>query len=889
MPITPIRKPSHLAWLIPLIFTVTACNPGSDSTPSDGNEGEDEDTVPPANDFTLISVNDQLWRTDAEGNAEVVSYLDTSSDGSAFPYDVETVLLNQQAFFAAWDGVHGTELWRFDGDDPVMVRDINPGSLSSHPDNLVTMDSTLYFLAATRGSGQELWRSDGTEDGTWQVKEFRYGFEDGIPSPSHSDSQVMVAADQQLYFLVESDADTLALWRSDGTYDGTHWVVDLNPERKHRLIPHGNDLYLLAFAYSDVTLQHIDGETHQPTQLKDFTGTDGSTIATAFVNDQLYLLLDKYVSQLWRSDGTSAGTTLQLESGVRCGSERTIPVLGDALFFVRKNEDDRCELLRTDGTPESSEPLKEVSSDNNVPYSIGPTVTLGSALYFILERYDTGHQLWKTNGTLEGTVVIEGITGNLADASLTGLHKVGSALYLTAIIDGGSGELWRTDGSIGGANRVASLDDSYPGLRHNDVFALGQNLYFVANGTSEGAELWTSDGTETGTQLASNINQTHPASWPTVALSGYRETTTRLNGVDYFTAEDSVHGRALWRSNGTEAGTQRVKDVFGDWERKGIQDLTTLGSTVYFRVDGGYDSQLWRSDGTESGTVPILSAEGEALYYVDNLTVLNDLLFFEAQLDDEFYSRLWRSDGTQDGTYPLTGAGSLADVTVVAPSFMVHDSTLYFEASESVHGSELWRSDGTETGTYLVKDIYNGEYENYVVPLGVLGSHLYFSAREELYGDELWRTDGTAEGTHRVKDINPGSNGSSPEDFTVLGSVAYFIVYLDGYRLWRTDGTEAGTYQVTDITSSDGGIAAFKEHIYFTGNTTEHGTELWKTDGTVDGAELLIDVIQGPEGGDPDNLTVIGNRLYFIAEPKYGSGYSTWVSDGTQEGTRLVE
>ncbi len=888
MLLTPIRKPRHLAWLIPLIFTVTACTPSNDANPSAGNEGKDEDTVPPANDFTLISVNDQLWRTDAEGNAEVVSYINASSDGSAFPHDVETVLLNQQAFFAASDGVHGMELWRFDGGDPVMVRDINPRSLSSYPDNLVTMDSTLYFLSATRDTGQELWRSDGTEDGTWQVREFRSGFEDGIPSPSHSGSQVMVAAEQQLYFLVESDADTLALWSSDGTYDGSHWVMDLNPERKHRLIPYGNDLYLLEFAYSDVTLQHIDGATHQPTQLEDFIGTDGSRIATAFVNHQLYLLLDKYVSQLWRSDGTSVGTTLQLETGVRCGSERTMPVLGDSLFFVRKNEDDRCELVRTDGTPESIEPLKEISPDSNVAYSIGPRVTLGSTLYFVVERYGTGHQLWKTNGTPEGTVVIEGITGDLADASLTGLHKVGSALYLTALIDEGSGELWRTDGSVGGANRVASLDDSYLGLRHNDVFALGQSLYFVANGTSEGAELWTSDGTEAGTQLVSNINQTHPPSWPGVALSGYREATTRLDGVDYFSAFDSVNGQSLWRSDGTEAGTLRLKAIAWDQADEGIQDLTTLGSTVYFRVDGGYDSQLWRSDGTESGTVPILSAEGEALYDVDNLTVLNDLLFFEAP-DDEFYSHLWRSDGTQDGTYPLTGVGSLADVTVEAPSFMVHDSTLYFEASEPVHGSELWRSDGTVTGTYQVKDIYNGEDDNYVTPLGVLGTHLYFGARDEQFGEELWRTDGTAEGTHRVKDINPGSNGSYPEDFTVLGSVAYFIVYLDGYRLWRTDGTEAGTFQVTDITSSDGGIAAFKEYIYFTGETPEHGAELWKTDGTVNGAELLVDVHQGPDWGSPDNLTVIGNRLYFIAEPKYGSGYSTWVSDGTREGTRLME
>jgi len=886
---TPIRTTGHLTWLIPAVLTVTACTTASDPNPAGGNGDKDEGTVPTTNDFTLISVNDQLWRTDADGNAEVVAYLNNSTDGNAFHNEVETVLLNQYTFFAASDGIHGTELWRFDGSDPVMVKDINPGSPHSYPSDLVTLESTLYFLAFTADTGQELWRSDGTEDGTWLVKEFRPGIEDGFPNSFHSNNQIVVAAEQQLYLLVESDADTLSLWSSDGTSDGTQWVMDLNRYHEHRLIPNGNDLYLLELTDNDVTLRYIDGETHQPIHLGDTYTTDDSTVATAFINGQLHLLVGKDRSQLWRSDGTAEGTTLQFDNGVRCGTEPSIPVLGDALFVVRELEDNSCELIRTDGTPEGSETLKDISPDNSLSYSIGPTATLGSTLYFIVERSGTGHQLWKTDGTPEGTVVIEDTTGDLANATLTSLHTLGNMLYFAARIDAGSAEWWRTDGSMGGATRVASVDDSYLGRRNNDVFTLGQKLHFVAKDATKGTELWTSDGTETGTRMVSNINQAHPASWPSVALSDYRRTTTHLDGEDYFTAYDNENGWSLWRSDRTKAGTHRVKAIASHPSKDGIQDLTTLDSTVYFRVDGGYQSQLWRSDGTESGTVPILSAEGDALYEVDNLTASNGLLFFEA-LDKEFNSRLWRSDGTQTGTYPLTGVGSLADVIVEAPSFMVHDSALYFPASDPEHGEELWRTDGTEAGTYLVKDIYTGEEGNYLEPLGVMGAHLYFSTWEVDYGQELWRTDGTAEGTHRVKDINPGPSGSSPEDFVSLGSVAYFITYLDGYRLWRTDGTEDGTYQVTDTTTtSQGRIAAFNEYIYFSGVTSESGNELWRTDGTVGGAELLIDVHPGTYGGDPSDLTVIGNRLYFVAEPRYGSGYSTWVSDGTREGTRLVK
>ena len=82
--------------------------------------------------------------------------------------------------------------------------------------------------------------------------------------------------------------------------------------------------------------------------------------------------------------------------------------------------------------------------------------------------------------------------------------------------------------------------------------AVGNMLLFWANTAPNTGnyELYRSDGTAAGTSLVKDIN---PAGSSAYNLSYGVTSTPILDGVMYFIADDNVHGRELWRSDGTGA------------------------------------------------------------------------------------------------------------------------------------------------------------------------------------------------------------------------------------------------------------------------------------------------------------------------------------------------
>ena len=406
----------------------------------------------------------------------------------------------------------------------------------------------------------------------------------------------------------------------------------------------------------------------------------------------------------------------------------------------------------------------------------------------------------------------------------------------------------------------------------------------------------------------------------------------QVANLAFFVAETEEHGRELWKTDGTLAGTALVKDLHTGPESSDPQWLTELNGQLYFAADDGANGrELWKSDGTATGTVLVRDIypeegyqwpRGDGPYWSDPrwLTNVNGRLFFTAD-HGETGAELWMTDGTTEGTRLVkdiapgsTNYGYYNYPNSSSPSQLANvNGTLYFAADDGTHGEELWKSDGTEAGTVLVRDIDpgsgyqyyygDGPYRSSPKQLTDVNGTLFFTAVTREHGEELWKSDGTESGTVMVKDLSPGDfateygvypRSSYPRDLTELSGVLYFTAFNveDGEELWRSDGTEAGTTIVKDIFpgSGDGtyqaGLTVFQGELYFAADDSEHGVELWRSDGTEAGTRMVSDISSDVASSVPESLTVSGDTLFFSAQTSDGT--ELWASDGTQAGTWQV-
>ncbi len=78
-----------------------------------------------------------------------------NQEGGSYPSSLFT--FDNKLFFSADDGLHGTELWVYDGSETSLAADINPGEMGSSPQWFAAYDGELYFSAFTPDTSYEIF------------------------------------------------------------------------------------------------------------------------------------------------------------------------------------------------------------------------------------------------------------------------------------------------------------------------------------------------------------------------------------------------------------------------------------------------------------------------------------------------------------------------------------------------------------------------------------------------------------------------------------------------------------------------------------------------------------------------------------------------------------
>lgn len=552
---------------------------------------------------------------------------------------------------------------------------------------------------------------------------------------------------------------------------------------------------------------------------------------------------------------------------------------GSMYFFARTPAYGR-ELWRSDGTAAGTVMLKDLVSDDNEGTTSGTEnypfapAAINDHFYFIAHAPNFQIGLWKSNGTADGTVLVKTFPNSMSLAFLTAFQD---RLFFTL-----SGKLWRSDGTEAGTQPIDEIA-SVPTYGSLIVF---KNAFYFAGisavdkatyGAENNMELYRIMDAHTSPELMKDINPTQNGNNPGSNPENFLATGSTL----FFTAYQSGSGSEIWATDGTSAGTHLVKDMVpvNDFSKEVVLG-TTWNGKLYFFFDTYQDRELWSSDGTEAGT-QLVSVIGTGLYYhssegnwISSALPLGSYLYFVME-DPVRGIELWRTNGTGTGTQffmdintqPVDSthhAGSSEVTFLVAANGLLYMSARdrNYDPNDTSYSSgnrELWVTDVTLGNTRMVKDILPGKGSSNPTGAVAFQNKVFLSADDGLHGVELWETDGSAAGTNLLKDINAPTLDSN--------------IQIIGEGIYNGEPT-----------------------LFFGADDSIHGMELWHTTHQGQSASLFID-LNGTEKSSlylfpPLSPVILKDRVIFVGcdsaaqrLPGNSTNCKIYSSAGTQEST----
>lgn len=502
-----------------------------------------------------------LYKTDGttDGTEVVKEFksISTIGDETGFAFFIH----NNYLFFHANDGLFGDELWKTDGTTAgtVLVKDIQISTESSvNGINLHKSGSKIYFSGNNGINGRELWASDGTGAGTIMLSDYNN------PSTTRNEStdpRSFIDFDNKLVYInYASSVFSQQIYVSDGISSGL-LHINGNPQNSfpvtHNLVKMNNYVYFR----NENSLKRTN-----LTVLETIKNLYISSEIVALNNLIFFLGSETYSGnkQLWRSDGTEAGT-FPLTSATDYAISLQI-ALGKIYFNLSDANDKPIGLYKTDGSLAGTEVVKAGRFSVGLDPSNLKSFTTTHFFFNGTERNEFNSIIsqgaYATNGTDAGTIKIN-------DFGLQDLIIIGNLAYFRGQLH----EIYKSDGTIAGTS-ILTPPFSVGRPTHSFNQKLLIEVDFLSD-FSDVKETWISDGTSSGTIKIADHG----------IVYGFQ-----YNGLFYFSARDLSGKYYFYKTDGTAAGTIKLKDFFRIDESIVEKD----GSAFFFADDSIHGFELWK-------------------------------------------------------------------------------------------------------------------------------------------------------------------------------------------------------------------------------------------------------------------------------------------------------
>ncbi len=404
----------------------------------------------------------------------------------------------------------------------------------------------------------------------------------------------------------------------------------------------------------------------------------------------------------YMTDFTTAGTNILINPGGNyklyltflSGRYPTIKNGGTelALFFYDRTGVSASNYIpyATDGTLAGTVKLKEFKLRG-----LGRAISMQNKFYFSIEDSTTGDELWMSDGTPAGTKLLIDLYPGATSSQPSILSAETNRFFFIATTPAYGGELWCSNGTAAGTYMVKDITPGPAGtsigLTENSI-AHGGIVFFWAKDPLYGYELWRTDGSAAGTYMLKDIK---PGSSGSYGVSNF----ATANNLIFFAADDSVHGTELWATDGSAAGTRMVKDISlatsTTYKHSKPRNLIAYKGEVYFSADDSiHGRELWKTSGEANGTVMVKDICTQGSSDPSSFYIFKNHLFFAASFTCEgnpsvLPKDLHYTDGTTAGTKMIRPSTATIKGGMVDAHYIEYKDKLFFQAY--YHGGyDMW-------------------------------------------------------------------------------------------------------------------------------------------------------------------------------------------------------